>query len=219
MDARTVDFYDSHAAEMAEKYNQVESPLKSTLPRILKAGNKVLDIGCGSGRDAAMLLAMGFDARGLEPSRGLREQAVLSYPELKGRIHAGGLPDIPDDLPVPFDCILMSAVIMHIDDGVLVPSIPRIAPLLTPGGILIISHCTRRDVGLNLDREENGRLFVLRSSEKIVELFKDYGLGLKSMSGNADKLGREGIEWETVVLEAGGEIKKISHGLARIENL
>ena len=50
------------------------------------AGSRILNVGAGSGRDAAFLSAQGFDAYGVEPSLGLRKAAVNAYPELANRV-------------------------------------------------------------------------------------------------------------------------------------
>ena len=47
-----------------------------------QAGSVVLDVGSGSGGNAATLLGLGYNAFGVEPSAGLREQALSLHPEL-----------------------------------------------------------------------------------------------------------------------------------------
>ena len=83
--------------------------------RVELADGRVLDAGCGGGRDLALLLDLGFDGFGTDPSAGMREAAARAYPQLAGRIHDFGLP-----LPEPaalgglFDGIVCSAVLMHV---------------------------------------------------------------------------------------------------------
>jgi len=56
------------------------------------AGERVLEIGAGSGRDAARLLALGVEVDAVEPSAALRERALADHPELEGRLFHGFLP-------------------------------------------------------------------------------------------------------------------------------
>ena len=58
-------------------------------------GSRVLDVGCGSGRDVKALLKQGYDAHGVEPVAAMREMAITHSPELSTRIQTGHLPDIP----------------------------------------------------------------------------------------------------------------------------
>ncbi len=49
-------------------------------------GERVLEIGAGSGRDAARLMALGVKVGAVEPSAALREPALADHPELEGRL-------------------------------------------------------------------------------------------------------------------------------------
>ena len=94
MDQQTADFYETNASSVAQRYEAVQSPVAHLFPLAFAEKSRVLDIGCGSGRDMAGLAAQGFSAFGLEPSPGLRAAALASHPELDGRIAAAALPDI-----------------------------------------------------------------------------------------------------------------------------
>ncbi|MBB6481857.1 class I SAM-dependent methyltransferase [Spirochaeta isovalerica] len=205
MDRKTVDYYNRKASEIAERYNSIESPLKSLIHLLFKKGDRILDIGCGSGRDTALMLGGDLDAYGVDPGDVLLTEAERIYPELSGRLFRGSLPDLPSRLPSPFDHLYMSAVIMHIPDKELHSCAIALRNLLNPGGTLVLSHCPQRE-GLGDDkRDESGRLFILRSSDQIASLFEGLGFRKKQLFQNRDALGREGIVWETLVLEYGGE--------------
>lgn len=201
MDQPTMDFYNQQAAALTERYNSIESLLGQLIHRLFKRGDKVLDIGCGSGRDLSMMLNQGLDCVGIEPSQALRKSSLVEFPELRDRIIAGALPHLPEELTGPFHGICLSAVIMHIPENLLFESALAMKHLLQAGGKLLISHCPRRNVPMKDQREENGRLFVLRSSEELQRLFEDLGFKLVELLGNEDAMGRRGIVWETLVLE------------------
>jgi protein-L-isoaspartate O-methyltransferase len=78
VDATTAQFYEQNAAEIATRYENVDSPLERYFGAAFAAGSRILDIGAGSGRDAACLLAHGCDVYGVEPSQALRQPAHLA---------------------------------------------------------------------------------------------------------------------------------------------
>jgi SAM-dependent methyltransferase len=89
-DQQTADFYEETSNDLSRRY---ESAAASTLfPHIFPAGESVFDIGCGSGRDLAALLAQGLDVAGLDASKTMLAEAQRLHPELAGRLYAGSLP-------------------------------------------------------------------------------------------------------------------------------
>lgn len=205
MDQPTLDYYNENAFDLVKQYNSIESPLSLLLPVLFPKGRRVLDVGCGSGRDMAHMMQLGLDVYGVEPGNELIKQAVNRFPQLNDRIFLGGLPRLPENLPCCYDGIILSAVIMHIPENILFDSAFALKKLLNPKGLLVISHCPRRDVELIDNRGADGRLFVLRSSQRIQLLFEELGFQKRHLFSNNDKLGREGIEWETLVLEYSGK--------------
>jgi len=201
MDQPTLDFYNAHAEEQASNYNAIESPLKFLYTELFQKGDSLLDVGCGSGRDMDLMLQLGFQATGLEPSEALILQASERFPHLKPLILWGTLSALPEDLQGPFDGVILSAVIMHIPEDELWTSARAIKSLLQPGGTVVINHCTRRDGHLKDQRDDRERLFVLRSSEEIQSIFEKLGFERKRLLRHEDCSGRKGIEWETVVME------------------
>ena len=64
MDQQTADFYETNASSVAQRYEAVRSPVAHLFPLAFAEKSRVLDIGCGSGRDMAGLVAQGFSAFG-----------------------------------------------------------------------------------------------------------------------------------------------------------
>ena len=75
---------------------------------------KILDIGCGSGRDMAELIKNCFDAYGVDASPEMVQYAQEKYPELKGRIEKGVLPNLEKPFSGEFNGIFCCAVLMHL---------------------------------------------------------------------------------------------------------
>jgi SAM-dependent methyltransferase len=101
----------------------------------------LLDIGAGTGRDAAGFAAMGHRVAAVEPTDALRTRAAS--------LHASSCIEwIDDSLPdlvvvrtraAAFDVVMMTAVWMHLDEGQRVRAMPAVASLVRRGGVLILS--------------------------------------------------------------------------------
>ena len=94
----------------------------------------MLDIGAGSGRDLATLIAGSYEAFGVEPTEGLRIAAIGRHPELAQRIEAGALPAIGTPFGGGFDGLLCSAVLMHVPEVDLFDAAFSLRRLLRPHG-------------------------------------------------------------------------------------
>lgn len=200
MDRQTIAFYESSADSISSRYESVDSPVKALYPEFIKAGDVVLDIGCGSGRDIAWLHTQGCKVTGIDPSFQMIKNAKATHPQITDSLFQGSLPaDLNGISGIPYDIVLLSAVIMHIPDESFVESGIAISRIMKDHGTLIISHCLNRK-GLNSQqREANGRLFIIRSSNEIEELLKPSGFMVKQSSIREDSLNRYDLMWETLV--------------------
>jgi len=76
-------YYSNHASDLVKRYNTATPTYLAHAKTLARPGARILDVGCGTGRDVARLREAGFDARGVDQS-----------PEM---IHAGsdfyGLPE------------------------------------------------------------------------------------------------------------------------------
>ncbi len=203
MDVRTLEYYDRQAAETAAKYRAVDqSAWRRHFQEAFPAGGRVLDVGAGSGRDLAQLLALGFDAYGAEPAEGMRAEALRAFPQLEGRILPFGLP-LPEDADTggPFDGVVCSAVLMHVPEAELFDAAFSFKRVLRERGKLWISVPGPRP-GLNSEnRDETGRLFKPLHPEYLVLLFERLGFQLLRRWEEADRLGRPGIQWNSFLFD------------------
>ena len=203
VDQATGNYYARHAAEVAARYGAMDT--KGTRERFGEAfggGGRIVDVGSGSGRDVAALLAMGFDAYGFEPVAEMRAECLRSYPELAGRILTQSLPlPAEPELEGQYDGVLCSAVFMHVPEAERFDAAFSLKRLLREKGRLLISVPAARP-GLNEDnRDEMGRLFQPVHGEYLVLLFERLGLHLLRRWEESDKLGREGVRWNTFLFE------------------
>lgn len=211
MDPKTLAYYTDHAPEIARRYESVVSPVEQYFAQAFAPGARVLDVGCGSGRDAARLLASGYNAFGMEPVEALRHAAIAAHPELAGRICEGSLPLTGDAFGGGFDGILCSAVLMHVPDSDLLDAALAIRRLLKPRGRLLLSIPASRGDLLSGDRDPNGRLFSPYSADEISLLLERLGFTPISRWESDDALGRSGTNWTTLLLErrSGGQQRPI----------
>ena len=158
MDHPTTDFYTRYAAD-AILSEAARSAASRYFAHAFKPGGKVLDVGAGSGRDLAVLRAMGFDAFGVEPNEAMRAFALQTHPELDGRIVAGALPQLGAPFGGGFDGVVCSAVLMHVAPADLPLSALALRALLAPGGRSLVSLPFMQPNLLAGERDADGRYF------------------------------------------------------------
>ena len=183
---------DCFAQYQALSFEQVHQDWLDLLPA--KAG-LALDVGAGSGRDAAALAARGWDVVAVEPADGLMNL---------GRQHTQGLPVhwINDTLPQlakvralsqTYDLILLSAVWMHLPESMRESAFRVLANLLAPGGLLVIS--------LRHGPSTDERVFHSVSVAELEQFAKQQALKVLRVSRTDDELQRKQVNWETVVFQ------------------
>jgi len=98
----------------------------------------ILDVGSGSGRDAAAFAALGHEVIAAEPAEGLRRRAKDLHPSPRITWIDDALPDLAF-IHGPFDVLMVTAVWMHLDPEDRARGMQRIAALLKPEGIVCLT--------------------------------------------------------------------------------
>ena len=145
-------------------------------------GARVLDVGCGMGRDLAVLLETGFDAYGVEPHDAMRARAVERHPHLAGRIAAASLPQLGLPFGGGFDAIVCSAVLMHVPASALPASLAAFGALLAPRACVLMALPEMQAGLLVDDRDPDGRAFVNHAPEHVQRLMADAGFALSNLA-------------------------------------
>jgi SAM-dependent methyltransferase len=150
---------------------------------------RVLDIGAGTGRDAAALAAKGHSVTAMEPTDELRAhgQRLHASPRIAwfddslpdmARLRAGG---------GQFDLVMATAVWMHLDAAQRATAMRSVAALIAPGGLFILS--------LRYGPVPPGRRMFEVSAGETIALAQKHGLLLVHRSGREDILGRPDVTW------------------------
>jgi SAM-dependent methyltransferase len=160
---------------------------RHVLHLIPSAPCRVLDIGAGTGRDAAAFAAMGHAVVAVEPTAELRARAAALHPSPRIEWLDDGLPDLARLAGRDFDVVMLTAVWMHLDEGQRGRAMPRVARLVRGGGVAVFS--------LRHGPVPPGRRMFDVSAEETAGLAAA-GLGLAlRLDDRADTLGRPGVRW------------------------
>jgi len=201
MDSSTLNYYSAHAPQIAQRYEDAPSSLAPRFSSSFHAGGRVLDIGCGSGRDLAELARQGFQPFGVDGTPEFVELAQQYHPELKGRVVHGLLPDFIVPFNGEFDGVLCCAVLMHIDSTELFNAALTIKRCLKVNGRLLISVPSQRSDTKEDDRDANGRLFKNYHPGYLRLIFERLGFSLIDQWSNTDAMSRQGIEWVSLLFQ------------------
>lgn len=193
-DQPTTTFYDENAEWLALGYErlipeQVHPDLFAYLAE--RPRQRILDIGAGSGRDAAAMAEKGHDVTAVEPSPKMLEIAKRSHADKRIAWVRDSLPDL-QRVQGRFDVILLSAVWMHIPPNEREAAFKRVSDLLTDQGAIYIT--------LRLGPDDKQRGIWAISLEQLQGLASKNGLQVVQNREAADLFGREDISWRALLL-------------------
>ena len=162
----TLHYYEEHAEEFTA--NTIHADMEDIQRRFLShlpAGGRILDFGCGAGRDAKAFLDRGYHVTALDGSEKLCQIAGeftgISVKCMDFRAYS----------PSPgeqYDGIWACASLLHLKKTELLPVMRELIKALTPGGIFYVSFKYGDQAG-----ERNGRFFTDFTLEGFEEFLKD----------------------------------------------
>jgi ubiquinone/menaquinone biosynthesis C-methylase UbiE len=194
MDKETINIYNQDAESIALLHGKLAPErLYQLANQFFIRNGKTLDIGCGMGRDTAWLFNHGFPTIGIDPSRGMLEQAIKRYPNLC--FIQDALPELSSIADAAFHNIFCSAVLMHLRHKSQLLAIFNILRLLKNDGVLIISFRATK----HKDCREKGKLYEKINFKKIINYFQD-NEGKLLLSESSTESGRNHI-WHNLVFK------------------
>ena len=135
--------YAQEAEELLVRYEAIpfEQSHAEVLHLIPEPPARALDIGSGTGRDAAYLDAAGHRVVAVEPTDALRIPASQLHPSPTIEWIDDYLPDLKTVVARgdQYDLVMMTAVWMHLEEEDRRQAMPVIASLMKPGGVLIMT--------------------------------------------------------------------------------
>ncbi|MFP4227734.1 MAG: methyltransferase domain-containing protein [Salinivenus sp.] len=186
--------YDQRTDDFLTRYERVRTTEihDNWLPLLPTTQLLILDVGAGSGRDAAWFAEQDHEVVAVEPADALRRRAqgIHSSPRIQWiDDHLPAL-DTVHDLDYKFDVILLSAVWMHVPPSDRKRAFRKLAELLKPGGHFVIT--------LRSEQPDDERTTYPTSIAELRDLSRSFALEFLEDAQTDDKLGRD-LRWTSVV--------------------
>ena len=190
--------YDGQADMLAERYEAVSSErmLAEMLPFISggSGGRLALDVGAGTGRDAAWLTSRGYEVVAAEPAAAMRRVAAEKHRSSGIRWISDALPSLDHvhGLGLAYDLVLMSAVWQHVPPPDRPRAFRKLATLMKPGSLLVMT--------LRHGAAPAGMHMHPTSTAEIEGLARSHGLEVLRVARSDDQGERAGVTWDAIAL-------------------
>ncbi|HET7125391.1 MAG TPA: class I SAM-dependent methyltransferase [Bradyrhizobium sp.] len=166
---------EGYAEEAEELFRVYESfsaadAHRAVLHLIPTSPGRILDIGSGTGRDAAWFASMGHRVVAVEPTDAMRIPAMALHPSPQIEWLNDCLPDLAllRARGERFDVVMLSAVWMHLDAEQRGQALPNVAALVRPGGVVIMK--------IRHGPVPEGRRMFEVSADETIQLAQTHGL-------------------------------------------
>lgn len=172
--AQNIKVYNESAQELAERFSGIGSRV-ADIERALKLadksdGAKVVEIGCGDGRDAVEIVKHASMYQGFDPSIGLLNLAKFRVPSASFVLSDASIYNYPDNL----DAVFAFASLLHISKDDLPDIFKKIHKSLRSDGILYISLKERDEYAEDTKVDQFGtRMFYFYNPSIIKRLAGD----------------------------------------------
>ena len=164
------------------------------MPFLPKSSGQILDVGAGTGRDAAWLSSLGYNVVAVEPSTKMRQEAQRIHPTASIQWIDDQLPGLTKvrRLGIAFDFILLSAVWMHVAPEERARAFRKLVILLKPGGAIALTlrHGTA---------EDHRGIYEVTLGE-VEHLAANHGAFVQRAETGPDELGRSSVSWTNVLV-------------------
>ena len=186
----TIEYYNTHADEYCDATRNVDmSALYAEFEKYLKSGCKILDLGCGSGRDSKYFHDKGYEVVAADPSAEMCKRTRELVPIEVFEMRAEDL-NFEDE----FDAVWACASLLHVVSVNMRLALAKIIKALKTDGVFYASLKIKRDQLLELDRKT-----TYYSKEDLIDLFE-----VENCSHIVDLLitrdtGKRNIDWANII--------------------
>jgi len=149
-DPATLAFYADNAASYAARDKGGPSRWLDAFLDDLPAGARILELGCGSGRDSTRMIARGFD---VVPTDGSPAMAAEAEARLGRPVRAMRFDQLADC--DAYDGVWANASLLHVPRGALADILALVFRALKPGGL----HFASYKAGAEGRRDTHGRYY------------------------------------------------------------
>ena len=192
----TLRYYEEHAEEFAA--NTIGADMEAVRSRFLShlpAGARILDFGCGTGRDSKAFHDLGYEVRALDGSEAL---CRIAGEHAGVPVRCADFRDYTPEKDEHYEGIWACASLLHLKKEELLPVLRELVNALEDGGILYVSFKYGEYEG-----ERNGRYFTDFTPDSFREYIKDIpqlGITQQWMTGDV-RPGRGDERWLNMLLE------------------
>lgn len=192
-DQATLDFYAREAAAYASTGKNTASLWLSDFMRLLPAGGRVLDLGCGGGRDTEALLQHGFDVDPIDGSQAIADEAAKRLGRAVKVLRFDELRDVER-----YDAIWANASLLHVPRPAFSAVLARVFRALKPGGL----HFASYKAGTADGRDGLGRYFNYPDRDALTQAYaRSAAWDILSVTDHVGG-GYEGLDWPWLAVAA-----------------
>lgn len=192
----TIDYYN----RIADSYYWTTvgidmSKLRNAFAAYLPSESRVIDLGCGSGRDVMAFCDMGHDASGLDASKELVE---LAKERLEVKASVGDM--VTWRASEPYDGIWCCASLIHLNEEEKKRFFGNLQYNLKPGGVIYISV----KEGIETGTDEEGVYTSNCTADELKSFLDGAGCEILETVVTEDAMGRPGVKWLNVIAKKRG---------------
>jgi SAM-dependent methyltransferase len=190
-DDATLRFYAAEApVYVASGQDGANRHLHAFLDR-LAPGARILELGCGGGRDCAAMLERGFD---VDPTDGVPEMARKAEKRIGRSVRVMRFDEL--NAEVEYDAVWASASLLHVPRQSLSGVLARVHRALRPGGL----HYASFKAGGQEGRDRRGRYFSYLTLDEMKSAYAASGKWSIAWSDEFIGGGYEGATWPWVAI-------------------
>ncbi len=189
-----VQFYENNAEQFAQDTLDVDmSALHERFLALIPSASRILDAGCGAGRDTAAFLKLGYEVEAFDASAKLVEIAK----DVSG-IAVQHSTFLNFTSKQPFAGIWACASLLHVPAISMSATLQHLGGLLEPDGVMYVSFKYGEE-----DTERDGRLFTNCTEQRLHDFLEGTGLSIKETWLTDDQRAERADEqWLNAVLTA-----------------